>query len=62
MWIRTDTGALVNTNALEYIEYSVQQDVTKAYHDDEVYVIAKDDITSQIFENLRAGKPTMEVD
>ena len=61
MWIKTDIGSLVNVGAMDYIEYSTQSDVTKAYHGDEVFVIAKGNITAQIFANLRMGKPTMEV-
>lgn len=61
MWIKTDVGSLVNVNAMDYIEYSPQHDVTKAYHGDDIYVIAKGDITPTIFANLRTGKTAMEV-
>lgn len=61
MWIKTDMGFLVNADVMDYIEYSKEHDVTKAYNDDEIYIIAKGDVTAQIFANLRMGKPTMEV-
>ena len=62
MWIKTDTGSLVNTDVMDYIEYSTQSDVTKSYHNNDIYIIANGDITAQIFANLRMGKPTMEVE
>lgn len=62
MWIKTDTGSLVNVDAMDYIEYSSQHDVTKTYHNDDIFIIAKGDVTALIFANLRMGKPTMEVE
>lgn len=62
MWIKTDgRGALVNTDALDCIDYDERHDVTKGYDNGGSCIIAKGNILTQIFENLRAGKPTMEV-
>lgn len=63
MWIKTDgRGALVNTDALDWIDYDERYDVTKGYNGDESWIISKGNTVNLVFANLRMGKPTMEVE